>query len=249
MEHSSSAGLPSTSTCGPCGPLIRRMRRCRPRARSSRVEREGAHSSSGRSLRSASASRVARPIRSVGRTVGAGREPFACAGNSTAWTGPTGGLRTSRRRRRAAAVSRCSETTSGVSPSSQPERLSGRGLAPLSGWRATFEPVAPRTSRCPAPGLVAERCQEVAHHHAVDSRPDRERLQLARCSPRARRRAGTAPPGRISRKIAIHLTASHGSMYSRSPNFVPGRGLSRLIGHARRVDPGQLERHLDPLLA
>ena len=36
--------------------------------------------------------------------------------------------------------------------------------------------------------------------------------------------------GRIRRKIAIHLTASHGSMNSRSPNFVPGRGLSRLIG-------------------
>ena len=36
--------------------------------------------------------------------------------------------------------------------------------------------------------------------------------------------------GRIRRKIAIHLTASHGSMKSRSPNFVPGRGLSRLIG-------------------
>ena len=35
--------------------------------------------------------------------------------------------------------------------------------------------------------------------------------------------------GRISRKIAIHLTASHGSMKSRSPNFVPGR-FSMLIG-------------------
>ena len=36
--------------------------------------------------------------------------------------------------------------------------------------------------------------------------------------------------GRISRKMAIHCTASHGSRYSRSPNLVPGRGLSRLIG-------------------
>ena len=34
----------------------------------------------------------------------------------------------------------------------------------------------------------------------------------------------------MSRKIAIHFTASHGSMKSRSPNFVPGRGLSKLIG-------------------
>ncbi len=50
-------------------------------------------------------------------------------------------------------------------------------------------------------------------------------------------RFSTLPPhrrnsasGMIRRKIAIHLTASHGSISSRSPNFVPGRGLSRLIG-------------------
>ena len=36
--------------------------------------------------------------------------------------------------------------------------------------------------------------------------------------------------GMISRKIATHLTASHGSISSRSPNFVPARGISRLIG-------------------
>ena len=34
----------------------------------------------------------------------------------------------------------------------------------------------------------------------------------------------------ISRKIATHLTASSGSISSRSPNFVPGRGFRRLIG-------------------
>ena len=34
----------------------------------------------------------------------------------------------------------------------------------------------------------------------------------------------------ISRKIATHLTASQGSIRSRSPNFVPSRGLSMLIG-------------------
>ena len=36
--------------------------------------------------------------------------------------------------------------------------------------------------------------------------------------------------GMIRRKIATHLTASHGSISSRSPNFVPARGISRLIG-------------------
>ena len=30
--------------------------------------------------------------------------------------------------------------------------------------------------------------------------------------------------------MAIHFTASHGSISSRSPNFVPGRGFSRLMG-------------------
>ena len=79
-------------------------------------------------------------------------------------------------------------------------------------------------------GLGAERGEEVAHHHAVQAGLDGQRLQLAEVLDRGRRRAGTAPPGRIRRKIAIHLTASHGSMKSRSPNLVPGRGLSRLIG-------------------
>ena len=44
--------------------------------------------------------------------------------------------------------------------------------------------------------------------------------------PQRRKRAA----GRIRRKIAIHLTASHGSIGSRSPNLVPGRGLSMLMG-------------------
>ena len=34
----------------------------------------------------------------------------------------------------------------------------------------------------------------------------------------------------ISRKIAIHLTTSIGSITSRSPNLVPSLGISRLIG-------------------
>ena len=34
----------------------------------------------------------------------------------------------------------------------------------------------------------------------------------------------------IRRKIAIHLTTSQGSISARSPNLVPSRGLSRLIG-------------------
>ena len=35
----------------------------------------------------------------------------------------------------------------GVSPSSHPERLSGRGFAPLSGWRATLSPSSSNIAR------------------------------------------------------------------------------------------------------
>ena len=96
-------------------------------------------------------------------------------------------------------------------------------------------------------GLGPERGQEVAHHHAVETGPDGERLQLLRGSRPGRRRAGTGRPGMISRKIATHLTTSHGSISSRSPNLVPLRGLSRLIGIEVGFDLGQLEGHLDPL--
>ena len=69
-------------------------------------------------------------------------------------------------------------------------------------------------------------------------------------------RFSTRPPqrrksaaGRIRRKIAMNLTASQGSISSRSPNFVPARGLSRLIGTLVGSMLGQLEGHLDALLA
>ena len=50
-------------------------------------------------------------------------------------------------------------------------------------------------------------------------------------------RFSTRPPqrrnrasGRMRRKIATHFTTSQGSISGRSPNLVPGRGLSRLMG-------------------
>src|SRR5215207_9457428 len=116
----------------------------------------------------------------------------------------------------------------GVSPSSQPERLSGRGFDPLSGWRATLRPSSSNMARSSSgsepsvvrkfpiitpliPAFTASACSSPR----FSTRP-----------PQRRNRAF----GRISRKMAIHLTASHGSMCSRSPNLVPGRGLSMLIG-------------------
>src|SRR5204862_3731738 len=64
----------------------------------------------------------------------------------------------------------------GAWPSSQPERLSGRGLAPLSGWRATFSPSSEHLAVLSR--LDAEGGEEVAHHHAVEPRLDRERLEI-----------------------------------------------------------------------
>ena len=82
----------------------------------------------------------------------------------------------------------------GGSPSSQPSRLSGRGLEPLSAWRATFSPML-LEHRSVVGGLGAERGQEVAHHHAVEPGPDGQRLQVARGSRPGRRRAGRARRG------------------------------------------------------
>ena len=100
-------------------------------------------------------------------------------------------------------------------------------------------------------GLGAERGEEVAHHHPVEARLDGELLKLRRCPrfslrpPQSRKSAS----GITSRKIATHCTTSIGSISSRSPNLVPGRGLSRLIGHARGLERGELEGHLHALLA
>ena len=82
----------------------------------------------------------------------------------------------------------------GASPSSQPPRLSGRGLAPLSGWRATLRPRSVNICAVVG-GLGAERRQEVAHHHAVEPGLDGQRLQLARGSRPGRRRGGRARRG------------------------------------------------------
>ena len=119
-------------------------------------------------------------------------------------------------------------TTSGVSPSSHPVRLSGRGLAPLSGWRPTFRPSSSKSARSSAgvePSVVRKFPIITPLSPALTASPWR----APRFSTRPPQRRKSAA-GRIRRKIAIHFTASHGSRWSRSPNFVPGRGLRRLIG-------------------
>ena len=96
--------------------------------------------------------------------------------------------------------------------------------------------------------LGAERGEEVAHHHAVQPGLDGQRLQVAQvlypaaAEPEERGGEDQAEDGDpLDRLPWVHQ--------SRSPNLVPGRGFSRLIGHARGVDLGQLEGHLHALLA
>ena len=130
-------------------------------------------------------------------------------------------------------ASSCESTRSstgvrGASPSSQPDRLSGRGFDPLSAWRATLSPSSSNIARSSSgsepsvvrklpiitplmPALTASLCSSPR----FSIRPPQSRSSAA---------------GRISRKIAIHLTASHGSICSRSPNLVPAFGISMLIG-------------------
>src|SRR6185437_4951009 len=116
----------------------------------------------------------------------------------------------------------------GLSPSSQPERLSGRGLEPLSGWRATFSPSSSniaRSSAGSAPRVVRKLPIITPFRPALTARPWSSPRFSTR-PPQRRKRA----PGMIRRKIAIHLTTSIGSITSRSPNLVPSLGISRLIG-------------------
>src|SRR5688572_10894525 len=116
----------------------------------------------------------------------------------------------------------------GASPSSQPDRLSGRGLLPLSGWRATFSPRSSNIARSSSGSepSVVRKLPIITPFSPAFTASGWSSPRLSTRPPQSRKRAS----GRIRRKIAIHLTASHGSMKSRSPNLVPARGLSRLIG-------------------
>ena len=136
----------------------------------------------------------------------------------------------------------------GVSPSSHPDRLSGRGLAPLSSWRATFRPSSSNISRsCSGsePSVVRKLPIITPLRPALTAScwsSPWPRFSLR--PPQRRNRAS----GMISRKIATHLTASSGSIRSRSPNLVPGPGVQQVDRHGGGVHLRELERHLDALL-
>jgi len=96
-------------------------------------------------------------------------------------------------------------------------------------------------------GLVSERRQEVPHHHAVDAGLHREPLELAEVlhasAAEAEERAGkdqAEDRDPLDRLPRIHVFAV-AELRSRA-------GVEHVDRHARRVDGGQLEGHLDTLL-
>ena len=140
--------------------------------------------------------------RSALRPGGAARR--SCCGGAAAWTGPRSWPRPASRSARRPG---CAAPRRRASPSG----CRGAGSTPLSAWRATLSPSSSNIARSSS-GSEPSVVRKLPIITPLMPGLDGERVQLAEVLDRARRRAGTAPPGRISRKIAIHLTASHGSM-------------------------------------
>ena len=113
-------------------------------------------------------------------------------------------------------------------PRATPLRLSGRGLAPLSGWRAMFSPWSSNIARS-CSGVLPSVVRKLPIITPLTPARTASGCSSARFSTRPPQSRNSAS-GSTSRKIAIHFTASHGSISSRSPNFVPAFGISRLIG-------------------
>src|SRR4051794_16863338 len=97
-------------------------------------------------------------------------------------------------------------------------------------------------------GRGAQRREEVAHHHAVEAGLDRERLQLAEVldAPAAQpeQRLGQDEPedgDPLHRFPRVHGVAI--------AELRAGAWVEQVDRHGRGVDPRQLERHLDTLLA
>ncbi len=174
------------------------------------------------SLRAASRRRARSPD-GVGRAVGARRDRRLALRCAAAWRDPRSsriGLASRRARRSASAASRRRASRSGC-------RAAGWRRCPS--WRATFRPSSSNIARsCSGsepsvvrklpiitplrPALTASRCTRVA-----------EVLDAAAAEPEER--VGQDQPE--DRDPLDGLPRVH---ESRSPNFVPGRGLSRLIG-------------------
>ena len=96
-------------------------------------------------------------------------------------------------------------------------------------------------------GRVAERREEVAHHHAVDARADRERLQVgevlhASAAEAEQRVREHEPEDRDPRDRLPRI------QQPAVAELRPAPGDQQVHGHAGRVDLRELEGHLDALL-
>ena len=97
-------------------------------------------------------------------------------------------------------------------------------------WRATFRPSPSNIARSSSgsePSVVRKLPIITPFRPALTASCCRSAGRGSRC---ARRRAGTARRGSRGGRSRPTCTTSIGSIISRSPNLVPGRGLSRLIG-------------------
>ena len=135
----------------------------------------------------------------------------------------------------------------GVSPSSQPLRLSGRGLAPLSGWRATFRPRFSNIARSSS-GVLPSVVRKLPIITPLMPGADRELLQLADVlhAPAAE------PKQRVGQDQAEDRDPLHGLPRVHVlavAELRAGARVEQVDRHRGRVDRGQLEGHLDALLA
>ena len=146
-----------------------------------------------------------------------------------------------RRARRALSV-----TTSGVSPAEPARTVVGPRVGAVVGLARDVQ--AKLLEHRPVLlGRVAERGQEVAHHHAVEPGLDGRRLELAQvldpAAAQAEERLGEDQAE--DRDPLDDLPRVHQLAVA---ELRAGTGVQKVDRDARRVDVGQLERHLDPLL-
>ena len=133
----------------------------------------------------------------------------------------------------------------GVSPSSQPERLSGRGLAPLSSWRATLSPSSSNIARS-SPGSTPSVVRKLPI-----ITPLRPALTASGCelvevldAPAAEPEQGVGEDEAEDRDPLDDVPGVHQLAVA---ELRPGARVEQVDRDRRRVDLGELERHLDAL--
>ena len=244
-------GWPSSSTRGPCGPEISR-RRLRSPARSSSARRSSISiPSCAHSCADASTSPPTSAVGSV-------RLRFARS--EAAWRDPTGARSApSAHRRQGPLREQRGDHIGSRRPGLQSSATrSGRAVQParavvrpwvraVVGLARTFRPSASNIARS-CSGSEPERGEEVAHHHAVEPGLDGERLQLAEVlhAPAAEAKERVRQDQAEDRDPLDRLPRVHQLAVA---ELRAGPRVEQVDRDARRVDRGELEGHLDALLA